>query len=84
MFKLLFPLSFPWTGKKPKDSMLMFLSSPHPPPLKVESLQGWLVFKEAFQPYLLRRCLFGAPIESFFKKMGPLRVTSSMKELMFI
>jgi hypothetical protein len=46
MFKLLFPLSFPWTGKKPKGSMLMFLS--FPPPLKVESLQGWLVFKESF------------------------------------
>ncbi len=60
MFKLLFPLSFPWTGKKPKDSRLMFLSFP-PPPFKVESLQGWLVFKEAFQPYLLRMCLFWSP-----------------------
>jgi hypothetical protein len=39
----------------------------------VESLQGWLVFKEAFQPYLLRRCLFGAPIENFFFLKGSFR-----------
>jgi hypothetical protein len=40
MFKLLFPLSFPWTGKKPKDSMLMFLSFPRPSRLKAYKV-GW-------------------------------------------
>ncbi len=66
MFKLLFPLSFPWTGKQTQG---FYANVFELPPFKVESLQGWLVLEEAFQPYLLRGCLFGAPVERvlFFK-----------------
>jgi hypothetical protein len=44
MFKLLFPLSFPWTGKQTQG---FYANVFELPPFKVESLQGWLVLEEA-------------------------------------